>query len=76
MGDSVEGMRMIRNVGTVDRAVRALVGVLALAGAFALGWFSGWMVWAAVVVGVIMLVTAALGMCPIYRLVGINTCRI
>jgi membrane protein YdbS with pleckstrin-like domain len=64
------------NVGTVDRALRALVGVVALLGAFVFGWFSGWMVWAAAIVGVIMLVTAAMGMCPIYRLVGMNTCRI
>ncbi|WP_146038067.1 YgaP family membrane protein [Tabrizicola aquatica] len=67
---------MSRNVGNIDRALRALVGILALAGAFALGWFSGWTVWAAAVVGVIMLGTAAVGFCPLYRLVGINTCRI
>ncbi|WP_295074388.1 DUF2892 domain-containing protein [Tabrizicola sp.] len=67
---------MGRNVGTADRALRALIGILALAGAFALGWFSGWMVWAAAAVGVIMLGTAAVGFCPLYRLVGINTCRI
>jgi membrane protein YdbS with pleckstrin-like domain len=67
---------MTKNMGTVDRALRALIGILALLGAFVLGWFSGWMVWAAAAVGVIMLVTAAVGMCPLYRLVGINTCRI
>jgi hypothetical protein len=67
---------MTKNMGSLDRALRALVGILALAGAFSLGWFSGWMVWAAAVVGVIMLVTAVVGMCPLYRLVGINTCRI
>lgn len=67
---------MGRNVGTADRALRALIGILALLGAFALGWFSGWMVWAAAAVGVIMLGTAAMGFCPLYRLVGINTCRI
>jgi hypothetical protein len=67
---------MDRNVGTMDRAVRALVGILALLGAFVLGWFSGWMVWAAAAVGVIMLGTAAIGFCPLYRLVGVNTCRI
>ena len=33
-------------------------------------------VWAAAAVGVIMLGTAAMGFCPIYRLLGINTCRI
>lgn len=67
---------MVRNMGTVDRALRALIGILALLGAFVLGWFSGWMVWAAAAVGVIMLVTAAMGTCPLYRLVGINTCKI
>ncbi|MBL9049800.1 MAG: DUF2892 domain-containing protein [Tabrizicola sp.] len=67
---------MATNVGTADRAARALIGVLALLGAFAFGWFSGWMVWAAAAVGVIMLGTAAVGFCPLYRLVGINTCRI
>lgn len=67
---------MERNVGTLDRALRALIGVLALLGAFVLGWFSGWVVWAAALVGVIMLVTAALGSCPLYRLVGLNTCRL
>lgn len=67
---------MTKNMGMIDRALRALVGVLALLGAFAFGWFAGWMVWAAAAVGVIMLGTAAMGFCPIYRLVGINTCRI
>lgn len=67
---------MTRNVGTIDRAARALIGVLALLGAFVLGWFSGWMVWAAAAVGVIMLGTAAVGFCPLYRLLGMNTCKI
>jgi membrane protein YdbS with pleckstrin-like domain len=67
---------MTRNVGSVDRALRALIGILALLGAFVLGWFSGWMLWAAVAVGVIMLVTAAVGTCPLYRLLGMNTCKI
>jgi Protein of unknown function (DUF2892) len=67
---------MTRNMGTIDRVLRSLIGLLALAGAFGLGWFSGWMVWAAAAVGVIMLVTAAVGTCPLYRLVGVDTCKI
>jgi membrane protein YdbS with pleckstrin-like domain len=66
---------MIQNVGSIDRALRALLGLVALIGAFGLGWFSGWMVWAAAAVGVIMLVTAAVGTCPLYRLIGVKTCR-
>ena len=67
---------MIRNEGTIDRVLRAAVGVAALLGAFVFGWFAGWMVWAATAVGVIMLLTSATGFCPLYRLVGINTCKI
>jgi hypothetical protein len=67
---------MAKNVGSADRAARALIGVVALLAAFAFGWFSGWMVWAAAAVGVIMLGTAAVGTCPLYRLVGVNTCKI
>jgi hypothetical protein len=66
---------MTRNVGSIDRALRALMGLVALIAAFGFGWFSGWMVWAAAAVGVIMLVTAAVGTCPLYRLIGVNTCR-
>jgi hypothetical protein len=67
---------MTRNVGTFDRVARGLVGIVALLGAFVLGWFSGWMVWAAAVVAVILLVTATVGTCPLYRLIGVNTCKI
>lgn len=68
-------IKMTKNMGTIDRGLRAIVGLLALAGAFVLGWFSGWMVWAAAVVGVVMLVTAAVGNCPVYSLIGVKTCK-
>lgn len=67
---------MVRNMGNRDRTLRAVIGIVALLGAFVLGWFSGWMVWAATAVGVIMLVTAAVGVCPLYWLVGVNSCKI
>lgn len=66
---------MTRNMGTIDRALRGLVGLLALAGAFVLGWFTGWVVWIAAGVGVVMLLTSAMGNCPAYSLIGIKTCK-
>ena len=66
---------MTKNMGMVDRGLRGLVGVIALAGAFAFGWFTGWMVWVAAAVGVVMLVTAAVGNCPAYSLIGVKTCK-
>jgi hypothetical protein len=66
------------NVGTADRTVRALIGIVALALAFTtLGVMAGaaWGIVAAVV-GVVMLGTAALGLCPAYMPFKISTCKV
>jgi len=58
---------MKTNVGTIDRALRALLGIvlvtLTLTGTVGL-W--GW-------IGVVLIATAALGFCPLYTVVGFNT---
>ena len=64
---------MQKNVGTVDRAIRALVGIALLA-AYFLGAVGGTLGIVALVVGIVMLGTAAIGWCPPYSLLGINTC--
>jgi hypothetical protein len=66
---------MKTNEGTVDRIIRAVVGVAALLGAFAMGAGSIAFV-LLLVVGAILLVTAAVGFCPLYRVFGINTCPV
>lgn len=63
---------MNKNVGTVDRVIRAVIGVAAVIGAFSLGLTSVWGIVLAVV-AVIALVTAIVGFCPLYRLFGIST---
>lgn len=70
-------MALCKNVGTVDRAVRGLVGVVALVLAFTTlnvmeGAIGGIV---AAGVGAIMLPTAAIGMCPLYLPIGLNTCK-
>ncbi len=64
---------MKKNVGGVDRVIRALIGLAALA-AYFLGYATGTLGIVALVVGVVMLGTAAIGWCPPYALLGINTC--
>ena len=60
---------MTINVGLIDRALRALIG-LAL-----IGWaLTGGPVWAWI--GVVPLLTAAIGFCPAYTLLGIRTCPV
>jgi Inner membrane protein YgaP-like, transmembrane domain len=63
---------MNKNVGTIDRVVRAVIGVAAVIGAFSVGLTSVWGIVLAVV-AVIALVTAIVGFCPLYRLLGIST---
>jgi len=56
------------NVGRVDRIVRMIVGVLILAvGVFAQSW------WGAV--GIVFMVTAAIGWCPAYLPFGLSSCK-
>jgi hypothetical protein len=63
---------MKSNEGTIDRIIRAVVGVAVLLGAFAIG--SGSVAFVLLlVVGAILLATAAVGFCPLYRMLGIST---
>lgn len=61
------------NMGSIDRAIRAIVGIILFALYF-MGTVAGVWGWVALIVGVVLLATAALGWCPPYSLLGINTC--
>lgn len=69
---------MTVNVGTLDRILRAALGVVLLYLAF----FSGLQLFAApllkygaALIGVVMLATSTLKMCPIYSVLGLKTCK-
>lgn len=70
---------MYVNIGAIDRNVRALIGIVALALVFfgpiaaAGGW--GWERLALIAVGVLMLGTSAIKFCPLYRIFGLRTCK-
>ena len=58
------------NAGNIDRALRALLGIGLIAIVFVgpqTPW--GWL-------GLIPLGTAAMGWCPLYAMLGINTCGV
>lgn len=61
---------MNRNIGTIDRVLRILVGVvlIALTVNGTIGWW-GWL-------GVIPLMTGLVRTCPAYSLLGVNTCGV
>lgn len=62
------------NEGGLDRAVRVLLGGTLIWLATLGGVITGAWGTAAIVFGVILLVTGATGFCGLYRVVGINTC--
>lgn len=69
---------MTTNVGTLDRILRAALGLVLLYLAFAseLPFFNGGLgKWGAAIVGVVMLITSALRICPLYGVLGIKTCK-
>ncbi len=59
---------MKTNVGTIDRSLRILAGLvlIALAATGTVGWW-GWL-------GVIPLLTGLFRTCPAYSMLGVNTC--
>jgi hypothetical protein len=62
---------MTTNVGTADRVIRVVIGL-------ALLWYAllaaptgyNWIGW----IGIIPLVTALIGNCPLYSILGVSTC--
>lgn len=65
---------MTKNMGSADRIIRAIVGIVLLIAAFTAGWGTFWTVIAAIV-GLVMLGTSAMGYCPPYQIFGIKTCK-
>ena len=63
---------MEKNVGTIDRIVRIVVGIVLLYVAYA-GIISGIPRYIVGLLGLIMLAAAALSYCPLYPVLKINT---
>ena len=60
---------MNKNIGTIDRVLRIIVGIalIALAATGTIGLWG--------YIGVVPLATGLLGWCPAYSLLGIKTCK-
>ena len=66
---------MKKNVGTGDRFLRVMIGVIALIVGLS-GLLEGTLKWLALGIGGVMILTASLQFCPLYTLLGINTCKV
>jgi hypothetical protein len=56
------------NVGTIDRVLRVIIG-LALLSQVWIGLMTPWGY-----IGIIPLLTAVVGICPLYSILGVKTC--
>lgn len=57
-----------KNMGTIDRALRLIIGAILILGAVREGHLWMW-------IGVVPLTTGLIGSCPLYSLLGIKTCK-
>jgi len=67
------------NVGSADRIVRAILGLVLILSPFmpfTAPLFAGWGSWSYLVVaiGLVLVVTATMRFCPLYAIFGLNTC--
>lgn len=60
------------NEGAADRALRTLAAVVLLIGYLA-GAVHGWLAMVVLVAALVLALTAVVGVCPLYALLGIDT---
>lgn len=63
---------MSTNVGSIDRILRIIVGIGLLAFAFMSASPYAWIGY----IGIVPILTAAIGNCPLYSVLGIRTCPV
>ncbi len=60
---------MEKNVGNLDKTLRIIIGLVLISLVFVgpqTPW--GW-------IGIVPLATALVGWCPLYRIIGVSTCK-
>jgi hypothetical protein len=66
---------MKTNMGTADRVIRIVIAIAASVLYFT-ETLTGTLGYIALAVGGIFLLTSIVGFCPLYRIVGISTCKV
>ena len=66
---------MMKNESALDRSIRFVAGVVAFVLALFIGVWSGMGI-VLMVIAVILLISAAAGFCPLYKILGIHSNRV
>lgn len=70
---------MTANLATYDRVARLILGLALIAAPLLdlpAAWSNGALVIGSIVVGLILAATALIRFCPLYRMLGISTCKL
>lgn len=70
---------MIANLGNVDRLIRVLLGVLLIVMPLVnmpAIWSSAGFAYGSMAVGLVLVLTALFRFCPLYRVLGLSTCKL
>ncbi len=70
---------MTTNIGTMDRVLRLILGIVLLVAPFVGGmaiFDSTAAIAISVIAGIILIATSAMKFCPLYRIFGIRTCQL
>ena len=66
---------MKKNVNNIDKGIRVAIAAL-VAVLYYFDVITGTLAYVLMGVGIILLVTSLINFCPLYRLLGINTCKL
>lgn len=64
------------NVGKVDSAVRLIAGIALIFAPVVFSFQGSFLQWLIPLVGLVLALTALIRFCPLYRLIGANTCKV
>ncbi len=70
---------MTANVGNMDRILRAILGIILFIAPLLnipAIWSSAYLAYGSMAVGLILVATAFFRFCPLYRILGLSTCKI
>lgn len=71
--NTIETMK--KNLGSIDKTIRIIIAV-ALALLYYFNVVTGTLAYILMAVAIILLLTSLINFCPLYRILGVNTCSI
>ena len=63
------------NVGPGDKAIRLIIAIMLIVIGYTYSSYLGWIIWILYIFAIALVITALIGYCKLYDLIGVNTCK-